>query len=189
MKLYYETKPGELEHGLFGFGTKKLKQNVKYLKKIPDGKGGYRYIYTQKELDAYNAKLSKNRSNAEQTRQSNIAAKRNAAYNKTLDIRNEAAEYQKEADIHKGLIDTRKNNIKDINDKLAKEKKSLGGILNTKKSRSRQAMLEYVKAFDEAMLPINIAEKNANLDKAKQKYDERDKIINDILRGNKKKKK
>lgn len=59
MKLYYETKEGELEHGLFG--TTKPRENVKYIDKIKMPNGKYRYFYTQAELDAYRAawKLSK----------------------------------------------------------------------------------------------------------------------------------
>lgn len=52
-KLYYESKPGELEHGLFG--TTKKREGAKYIHKIDLGNGKYRYFYTQQELDAYNA--------------------------------------------------------------------------------------------------------------------------------------
>lgn len=63
MKLYYETKEGELEHGLFG--TTKPRANTKYIEKIQMPNGKYRYFYTQAELDAYNAmrKLSKGAAN------------------------------------------------------------------------------------------------------------------------------
>lgn len=43
MKLYYEQKTGELEHG----------SKPKYLVKIPTGNGKYRYFYSQEEYDAY----------------------------------------------------------------------------------------------------------------------------------------
>ena len=51
-KIYYESKPGELEHGLFG--STKPRANTKYIHKIDLGNGKYRYFYTQQELDAYN---------------------------------------------------------------------------------------------------------------------------------------
>ena len=51
MKLYYETKPGELEHGLFG--TTKKKKNAKYVAKLPVGNGKFRYFYSDEELAAY----------------------------------------------------------------------------------------------------------------------------------------
>jgi len=63
-KIYYESKPGELEHGLFG--STKPRANTKYIHKIDLGNGKYRYFYTQQELDAYNAmrKLGKGVKNA-----------------------------------------------------------------------------------------------------------------------------
>lgn len=100
LKLYYEQKPGELEHGLF----KKLFK-PKYLKKIPLGNGKHRYIYSQEELDAYNKEAAIRRQNAEQARQGNIAAKRNSAYiekrksePRVRELKAEQKEYQEEYD-------------------------------------------------------------------------------------------
>lgn len=53
IKLYYESKPGELEHGLFG-STKK-RANARYIHKIKMANGKFRYFYTAKEWDRYNA--------------------------------------------------------------------------------------------------------------------------------------
>jgi hypothetical protein len=58
--LYYESKPGELEHGIFG--TTKPKKNVKYIARIKMPNGKYRYFYNQRELNAYNATIKINRS-------------------------------------------------------------------------------------------------------------------------------
>lgn len=68
MKLYYESKPGELEHGLL---------QRKYIEKIPMGNGKFRYFYTQEELDAYYAE-QKRASN----RQVSMANRRDQAYKK-----------------------------------------------------------------------------------------------------------
>ena len=75
MKLYYESKPGELEHGLF---SKLFKP--KYLKKIPIGNGKFRYLYTQEEVDAYNKANAERRKAIEAYRQTSIADKRDKAY-------------------------------------------------------------------------------------------------------------
>ena len=49
MKLYYESKPGELKHSLKSYGTITEKPNHKYVAKTPLGNGKYRYFYSQEE--------------------------------------------------------------------------------------------------------------------------------------------
>ena len=69
MKLIYESKPGELKHGLFWSKGRK-----KYIEKIKMPNGKFRYFYTQEELDAYNAEQKKIRDANRQKTRSNTPA-------------------------------------------------------------------------------------------------------------------
>lgn len=85
MKIYYESKPGELQHGWLGnlIKPKTSTKPKKYIEKIKMPSGKYRYFYTQEELDAYNATVQRTKQRSDD-RQKKLAAARNNAYRNDL---------------------------------------------------------------------------------------------------------
>ena len=146
MKVYYESKPGELEHGIFG--TTKKKKNAKYIAKIPIGNGKYRYFYSQQELKAYNAAKKINK--AVKNTVDDVKNTVDDVNNKLMDVTgrkyyNEADKYAKKAkklEEDAEILDKRSENLlkKAIgySDALNKEKNSISGRIGTKKSKEKQ---------------------------------------------------
>lgn len=183
MKVYYESKPDELQHWL-GFGKKQA--NTKYIHKIPLGNGQFRYFYTNEELEAY-----MNAQKRVANRQESVVNSRDEAFRKNELQRNEAqkrAENRQESMANRRDKEFKKNEFKrNINKTVTNVKNSVDQLNEKLKDASgrkyyKEANETRVKQAKEAY-NASIYERMANDARKKQAaYEEESAELNSKMR-------